>query len=313
MLLLVARCLGQLAVALVGIVTVAFFLMRAIPGDPALYMLGDFATTEALATLRARLGLDLPVWQQYFVFLAGAAQGNLGVSVVTGQPALAEIWAAVPPSAALAVAGMLVAVVAGVPLGIIAAVRQGTAVDVLVMLVALGGISFPVFWVGLVAILTLSHALGLFPALGASSEPGFWTGLHHMALPALVLGLSVAAYIARLTRSAMLEVLGQDHIRVARAMGVPERRIIWKLALRNALIPVLAVIGVTFAWSLGNAILVEAVFSRPGLGSTILKAILARDYQLVQAGVLVLAASVVLLNTILDLVYGMIDPRLRQG
>jgi peptide/nickel transport system permease protein len=292
---------------------VAFFLMRAIPGDPALYMLGDFATTEALATLRARLGLDLPVWQQYFVFLAGAAQGNLGVSVVTGQPALAEIWAAVPPSAALAVAGMLVAVAAGVPLGIIAAVRQGTAVDVLVMLVALGGISFPVFWVGLVAILTLSHALGLFPALGASSEPGFWTGLHHMALPALVLGLSVAAYIARLTRSAMLEVLGQDHIRVARAMGVPERRIIWKLALRNALIPVLAVIGVTFAWSLGNAILVEAVFSRPGLGSTILKAILARDYQLVQAGVLVLAASVVLLNTILDLVYGMIDPRLRQG
>jgi peptide/nickel transport system permease protein len=313
MLFLVARCLGQLAVALVGIVTVAFFLMRAIPGDPALYMLGDFATTEALATLRARLGLDLPVWQQYFVFLAGAAQGNLGVSVVTGQPALAEIWAAVPPSAALAVAGMLVAVVAGVPLGIIAAVRQGTAVDVLVMLVALGGISFPVFWVGLVAILTLSHALGLFPALGASSEPGFWTGLHHMALPALVLGLSVAAYIARLTRSAMLEVLGQDHIRVARAMGVPERRIIWKLALRNALIPVLAVIGVTFAWSLGNAILVEAVFSRPGLGSTILKAILARDYQLVQAGVLVLAASVVLLNTILDLVYGMIDPGLRQG
>jgi peptide/nickel transport system permease protein len=313
MLLLVARCLGQLAVALVGIVTVAFFLMRAIPGDPALYMLGDFATTEALATLRARLGLDLPVWQQYFVFLAGAAQGNLGVSVVTGEPALAEIWAAVPPSAALAVAGMMVAVAVGVPLGIIAAVRQGSAVDVLVMLVALGGISFPVFWVGLVAILTLSHALGLFPALGASSEPGFWTGLHHMALPALVLGLSVAAYIARLTRSAMLEVLGQDHIRVARAMGVPERRIIWKLALRNALIPVLAVIGVTFAWSLGNAILVEAVFSRPGLGSTILKAILARDYQLVQAGVLVLAASVVLLNTILDLVYGMIDPRLRQG
>lgn len=312
MLFYVARCVGQLAVALVGIVTVAFFLMRAIPGDPALYMLGDFATAEALATLRARLGLDLPVWQQYFVFLARAVQGDLGNSVVTGQPALAEIWAGVPPSAALAVAGMLVAVLAGVPLGIIAAVRQGTAVDVAVMLVALGGISFPVFWVGLVAILTFSHALGLFPALGATSQPGFWLSLHHMALPALVLGLSVAAYIARLTRSAMLEVLGQDHIRVARAMGVPERRIVWKLAFRNALIPVLAVIGVTFAWSLGNAILIEAVFSRPGLGSTILKAILARDYQLVQAGVLVLAAAVVLLNTALDLLYGAIDPRLRR-
>ena len=308
----IARCAGQFAVALVGIVTVAFFLMRAIPGDPALYMLGDFATPEALATLRARLGLNLPVWQQYGIFLARALQGDLGMSVVTGEPALAEILASVPSSASLAVAGMAIAIAVGVPLGVIAAVRQGSVVDVAVMLIALLGISFPVFWVGITAILLLSHALGLFPALGATSEPGFWKGLHHLALPALVLGLSVAAYIARLTRSAMLEVLGQDHIRVARAMGVPEWRIVWKLALRNALVPVLAVIGVTFAWSLGNAILVEAVFSRPGLGSTILKAVLARDYQLLQAGVLVLAAAVVLLNTVLDLLYGAIDPRLRQ-
>jgi peptide/nickel transport system permease protein len=312
MLAYVARCAGQLAVALVGIVTVAFFLMRAIPGDPAIYMLGDFATTEALATLRARLGLDLPVWQQYWMFLASAARGDLGASVVTGQSALAEIMSAVPPSAELAVAGMAIAIATGVPLGIVAAVRQGTIVDVAVMALALGGISFPVFWLGLVAILFLSHDLGLFPALGATTEPGLLKALHHLALPALVLGLSVAAYIARLTRSAMLEVLGQDHIRVARAMGVPERRIVWHLALRNALIPILAVVGVTFAWSLGNAILVEAVFSRPGLGSTILKAILARDYQLVQAGVLVLAAAVVLLNTALDLIYGAIDPRLRK-
>lgn len=313
MLFYVARCAAQLAVALVGIVTVAFFLMRAIPGDPAIYMLGDYATTESLATLRARLGLDLPVWQQYGMFLASAARGDLGASVVTGQSALAEIWSAVPPSAELAVAGMAIAIAFGVPLGIVAAVRQGTFVDVAVMALALGGISFPVFWLGLVAILVLSHDMGLFPALGATSEPGLWSAIHHLALPALVLGLSVAAYIARLTRSAMLEVLGQDHIRVARAMGVPERRIVWHLALRNAAIPILAVIGVTFAWSLGNAILVEAVFSRPGLGSTILKAILARDYQLVQAGVLVLAAAVVLLNTLLDLVYGAIDPRLRKA
>jgi ABC-type dipeptide/oligopeptide/nickel transport system permease component len=305
------RCIVQLAVALVGIVTVAFFLMRAIPGDPALYMLGDYATADALAVLRARLGLDLPLWEQYLVFLGRAVRGDLGMSVVTGQPALSEIMASLPPSAALAVAGLAVAVVVGVPLGIIAAVRQGSTVDVLVMMVALGGISFPVFWVGLAAILVLSHGLGLFPALGAASEGGFWTGLHHLALPALVLGLSVAAYIARLTRSAMLEVLGQDHIRVARAMGVRERRIVWRLALRNAVIPILAVIGVTFAWSLGNAILVEVVFSRPGLGSTILKAILARDYQLVQAGVLVLATAVVLVNATLDIVYGIVDPRVR--
>jgi ABC-type dipeptide/oligopeptide/nickel transport system permease component len=148
--------------------------------------------------------------------------------------------------------------------------------------------------------------------LGASTAPEFWVQLHHLILPAIVLGLSVAAYIARLTRSAMLEVLDQDYIRVARAMGVPERRINFRLALRNALVPILAVIGVTFAWSLGNAILVEVVFSRPGLGSTILKAVLARDYQLVQAGVLVLAAGVVIINMTLDMLYGVVDPRMRR-
>ncbi|MGK7871177.1 ABC transporter permease [Falsiroseomonas sp. E2-1-a20] len=309
----IGQCLVQLVVAMVGIVTVAFFLVRAIPGDPALYMLGDFATAESLATLRARLGLDLPVWEQYFIFLGRALRGDLGASVVTGQPALAEILAGVPSSASLAITGIGIAILIGVPLGIVAAVRQGSWADAAVMVAALGGISFPVFWVGLVAILLLSHQVPLFPALGASSDPGFWTGLHHLALPAIVLGVSVAAYIARLTRSAMLEVLGQDFIRVARAMGVPEHRIVWRLALRNAVIPILAVIGVTFAWSLGNAILVEVVFSRPGLGSTILKAILARDYQLVQAGVLVLAAAVVLVNVALDLLYGVIDPRLRAA
>ena len=181
------------------------------------------------------------------------------------------------------------------------------------MLFALAGISFPVFWLGLAAILVFAHKLSLFPALGSSSSGNLATQMHHLALPALVLGFSVAAYIARLTRSAMLEVLGQDYVRVARAMGVPERRIIYRLALRNALVPILAVIGVTFAWSLGNAILVEAVFSRSGVGSTMLKAILARDYQLVQAGVLALATAVVLTNTLLDVAYGIIDPRLRSS
>lgn len=307
------RVLLQLAVTVVGIVTVAFFLMRAIPGDPALYMLGDFATEASLEALRTRLGLDLPVWRQYLLFMERALTGDLGRSVVTGQPALREILGALPWSLSLAVAGLLVAVAVGVPLGILSAIRRGTWVDLGIMLLALVGISFPVFWVGLAAILLFSHQLGLFPALGASTQPGFWISLHHLALPAAVLGLSVAAYIARLTRSAMLEVLGQDYIRVARAMGVPEGRIHYRLALRNAFIPILAVIGVTFAWALGNAILVEVVFSRPGLGSTVLKAILARDYQLVQAGVLVLAAGVVLINVTLDILYGVIDPRVRQA
>ena len=307
------RCLVQLVVTVIGIVTVAFFLMRAIPGDPAAYMLGDYATKEALATLRAELGLDRSLVEQYALFLGRAVCGDLGTSVATGQPALAEILASLPSSFALAVAGLLVAVALGVPLGITSAVRQGTWLDTAIMLFALAGISFPVFWLGLAAILVFAHKLSLFPALGSSSSGNLATQMHHLALPALVLGFSVAAYIARLTRSAMLEVLGQDYVRVARAMGVPERRIICRLALRNALVPILAVIGVTFAWSLGNAILIEAVFSRSGVGSTMLKAILARDYQLVQAGVLALATAVVLTNTLLDVAYGIIDPRLRSS
>jgi ABC-type dipeptide/oligopeptide/nickel transport system permease component len=305
------RTLLRLAVTGVGIVTVAFFLMRAIPGDPAVYMLGDFATTESVAALRAKLGLDQPLWWQYLLFLGHAAIGNLGSSVLTGQPALSEVLASLPPSMSLALSGMAVAIILGIPLGIVAAVRQGTWTDAAVMVGALAGISFPVFWIGLAAILVFAYWLPLFPALGASNSPDWLVQTHHLVLPAVVLGLSVAAYIARLTRSAMLEVLSQDYIRVARALGVAERRVIAKLALRNALIPILAVIGVTFAWSFGNAILIEAVFSRPGLGSMLMKAILARDYQLVQAGVLVLAAAVVVINAALDLLYGVVDPRLR--
>ena len=297
---------------MLGIVTVAFFLMRAIPGDPATYILGDYATKEALATLRSQLGLDRPVVEQYFIFLGRALSGDLGSSVVTGQPALQEILTSLPSSAALALSGLAVAVAIGVPLGIMSAVRQGTWVDLAIMLGALAGISFPVFWVGLVAILFFAHWLDLFPALGATSSPHLVDQIYYLILPALVFGFSIAAYIARLTRSAMLEVLNQDYIRVARSMGISENRIVFRYALRNALIPILAVIGVTFAWAFGNAILIEVVFSRPGVGSTLLKAILARDYQLVPAGVLVLAAIVVIINVSLDMAYGFIDPRLRN-
>ena len=309
----VCRTLLRVLLTGIGIVSVAFFLMRAIPGDPASFMLGDYATKESTAALRAKLGLDQPVWLQYTLFMRNAITGNLGTSVVTGQPALQEVMASLPSSAVLAFSGLFIAIVLGVPLGIICAVRQGTWVDVSVMLGALAGISFPVFWLGLAAILVFSYWLPIFPTLGSSNAKDLITQIHHLLLPALVLGVSIAAYIARLTRSAMLEVLSQDYIRVARAMGVPERRIIFKLALRNALVPILAVIGVTFAWSFGNAILIEAVFSRPGLGSMLLKAILARDYQLVQAGVLILASMVVLINAGLDLTYAVIDPRLNAS
>lgn len=306
------RRLIQLIITMLGIVTVAFFLMRAIPGDPAAYILGDYATKEALATLRSQLGLDRPVLEQYLIFMGRALTGDLGSSVVTGQPALSEITSSLPSSAALAVLGLLIAIAIGIPLGIMSAVYQGTWIDVTIMLGALAGISFPVFWFGLVAILVFSHWLNIFPALGSTNSDSIWVNIYYLLLPALVFGFSIAAYIARLTRSAMLEVLSQDYIRVARAMGISEGKIVFRYALRNALIPILAVIGVTFAWAFGNAILIEVVFSRPGVGSTLLKAILARDYQLVQAGVLVLAAIVVVINVTLDVSYGFIDPRLRN-
>lgn len=309
----VGRTLLRLFITGLGIASVAFFLMRAIPGDPASFMLGDYATKESITALRAKLGLDEPVWRQYTLFLSHAATGNFGTSVVTGQPALQEVMASIPSSAVLALSGLFIAILIGLPLGIVCAVRHGTWVDVSVMLGALAGISFPVFWMGLAAILLFSYWIPIFPALGSSNAKDILTQIYHLILPAVVLGVSIAAYIARLTRSAMLEVLSQDYIRVARAMGVPERRIIFKLALRNALVPILAVIGVTFAWSFGNAILIEAVFSRPGLGSMLLKAILARDYQLVQAGVLILAFMVVIINASLDLTYTWIDPRLKAS
>lgn len=306
-----AKTLLQLLVLVAGVVTLVFFLIRLIPGDPATAMLGDYATPQAVASLRSELGLDQPLPVQFGRFVARAVTGDLGKSVVTGQPALDEILDSLPNSAALAASGLFIAVVLGVPLGITAARRAGSFVDVATMVVGLLGISFPVFWLGLVAVLLLAHEIRLFPALGAASSDALSDQLIHLALPALVLGVSTAAYIARLTRSAMLEALSQEHIRVARTLGVPERRVVYRLALRNALIPILAIIGVTFALSLGSAILVEAVFSRPGLGSTIMKAILARDYQLVQAGVLVLALAVVAVNTLIDLAYLLVDPRLR--
>jgi len=306
----VLRQIGQALLTVLGIVAVVFFMIRLIPGDPAAYMLGDYATDAAIATLRGQLGLDQPLITQFWLFLTRLIQGDFGTSVVTGQPAIGEVMSSLAPSAALSLSAMGVAIAVGVPLGILAACNHGSWTDVAVTVIALVGISAPVFWIGLAAILFLSSGLGWFPALGTTSSTNLAVQLHHLALPAIVLGLSVSAYIARLTRSAMLEILGADYIRVARAMGIAEHRIIGRLALRNALVPVLSIIGVSFASSLGSAILVEIVFSRPGLGSLMLKAVQARDYQLVQAGIMALALSVVVVNLLIDLSYKLVDPRI---
>lgn len=296
---------------LLGVVTVVFLLLRLIPGDPAEFIMGDYATKEGLALLRAQMGLDLPLYKQYAIFIADWAKGDMGRSLISGQPALKEVLSVFPYSIHLATAGMFIATVVGIPLGVFSAIRQNTLMDYSAMAVALFGVSMPVFWIGIMAILLFSYYLPYFPATGVG-EPDDWVSLlHHLFLPAMTLGLASMAYIARLTRSAMLEVIRQDYIRTARSKGLSEKIVIVRHALRNALIPVLALIGLTFGWALGSSIIIETVFSRAGLGLLLIKAIFARDYPVVQAGVALLAVSVVLINLMIDLLIVFIDPRIR--
>lgn len=295
-----------------GMVTIAFFMLRALPGDPATAILGEFATQQAIDNLRSSLNLDKPLLTQYFLFLQGAFTGDFGRSALTRQPAALEVLRVLGPSMILAGASLTVAILIGIPVGIVSAMRQGTWVDYTLIILTITGISFPVFWLGLVAIVLFSHMVPIFPAVGGGSSGSWFSQAHALVLPAFVLGTGGAAYIARLTRSSMLEVLNQDYILVARAMGIREWRIIGLYALRPALPAILSVIGVTFAVAIGNSILVETVFSRPGLGSLILKATFSRDYQVLQVGLLVLSVSVVLLNFLIDLIYPLVDPRLRK-
>ena len=296
---------------ILGMITIAFFMLRALPGDPAIAILGEFATEQALAELRKSLGLDQPLWVQFVNFVKGVLTGDLGRSAITQQPAMREVLSVIGPSLALSTASVCLAIIAGIPIGMLTAVRQGTWVDYLLMAVTISGISFPVFWIGLIVIVLFAHTIKLFPAVGAGTPGDLMSQAHALVLPAIVLAAGGTAYIARLTRSAMLEVLRQDYILVAQAMGIRRGRILW-YALRNALPPILGVIGVTFAVAIGNAILVEVVFSRPGLGSLIIKATFSRDYPLLQAGLLVLSVTVVLINFLLDLLYPLVDPRVRR-
>lgn len=295
-----------------GMVVLAFFMLRALPGDPATAILGEFATPQALERLRSSLRLDEPLLSQFYHYVTGMMTGDWGRSALTRQPAMAEVMSVVMPSMALAFASIFVAIVIGIPVGVLSAVKQGTGIDYLLVALTIIGISFPVFWLGLITIVVFAHAIPLFPAVGAGAPGSLLSQTHALVLPAIVLGSGGAAYIARLTRSSMLEVMNQDYILVARAMGISEARILFVYAMRSALPAILSVIGVTFAVSIGNAILVEVVFARPGLGSLIIKATFSRDYQLLQAGLLVLAVSVVLVNFVIDLLYPIIDPRLRR-
>lgn len=289
---------------LLGVLLVVFLMVRLAPGDPAQLLAGEFATPETLADIRERFGLDHPWHVQLGVYLVNVVQGDLGESVRTRRPVTNELANFFPNTVRLTLAAMLVALLVGIPAGVIAAIRPGTAVDLLVMLGALIGVSMPVFWFGLMAILIFSVQLGWFPVAGAGTV---W----HLVLPAIALGTSTAAILARMTRSAMLEVLSQDYIRTARAKGLAGRVVVFKHALRNALIPVVTITGLQFGGLLEGAVITETVFAWPGIGRLLVDSILARDYPVVQGAVLLIAVAFILINLVVDLLYGAIDPRIR--
>jgi ABC-type dipeptide/oligopeptide/nickel transport system permease component len=308
--------LGRLvraALTIVGAISIVFLILRLTPGDPVEVMLGDYATPELIATMRRQYGLDRPLPVQYAVYLHNTLTGNFGYSLSKKQDVTTIIGASLPYTAALAVAAMVVTCVIGIPLGTIAALRRGTMADFAAMVISLLGVSTPGFLFALVLIYTLSYQLNLFPIQGAGEGAGIPTMLYYLILPSFALGFQSAALVARTTRSALLAVMSEDYIRTAQAKGLMERVILQRHTFRNALVPILAVLGLYFGQLLGGAAVAEMVFARPGLGKLLVDAILLRDYPLSQALITVFLVAVIGVNTVTDLLYGLADPRIRRA
>ncbi len=287
---------------LVGISLISFFFIR-LSGDPVMLLLPQDASMQEIEEMRQRLGLNDPLPVQYVRFIGNAVRGDLGESLYYHTPALDLILERLPASLELALAAMAVALLVAVPLGILSAVRRGSALDMGSMVAALFGLSMPHFWLGIMMILLFSVKLGWLPTSGR----GTWAQL---VMPSLSLGLGLMAMFARLTRSVMLEILGLDYVRTARAKGLRERVVIGKHALKNALIPLVTVAGMQFGFLIGGTVIIETVFAWPGVGRLVVQSIFNRDYPLVQASVLVLAVLFVLVNLLVDLLYVYLDPQI---
>jgi len=300
----VLRRLALSVPVLAGITLVIFCSIRLLPGDPAIVMAGDLGTGEYVEQLRRSMGLDKPVWVQYAIYLGHLAQGNFGRSTKSLRPVLAEIRDRYPYTIQLTLAGMLVAAVLGISAGAVSAVRRDSVFDYGSMVVALFGVSVPIFWLGLILILVFSVHLRLLPAGGSGSAA-------HLVLPALTLGASAAGILARMTRASLLEVLGSDYVRTARAKGLRDIAVLVRHALPTAFVPVLTVLGLQFGTLLGGAVITESVFGWPGMGRLIVDAIASRDYPLVQGALIVFATSFALINLAVDVLYAAIDPRIR--
>jgi peptide/nickel transport system permease protein len=308
------RRLLQLAPVLFGISLVVFLIMALLPGDPALAILGPYATPESLASLRAELGLDEPLWRRYLIWLGNLLQGDLGRSVTLQRPVIDEIMERLGPTLLLAGSALVLSVWLGLLAGIVAAVHRRGWQDYLLTLLVLLGISTPQFWLALLLILVFAVWLGGLPVSGMLSvyAGGGWSDLlRHLILPALSLAVVVTGVLARLSRTAMLEELSRDYVRMARARGLSERRVVYRHALHNMLGKLMPVIGLQAGFLLGGAVYIETVFQWPGLGRLLVDAISTRDLLLVQGGVLVMASAYVLVNLLADILQHLLDPRIR--
>ncbi len=300
----IARRLILLLPVLIGVSLVSFGLLQLVPGDPALILAGEEATEEVLTRIRHEYGLNQPLPVQFLAYLRHAVAGDLGISIQSRQPVAVLLGQRFPFTLKLAFLAILVSAILGVIAGVVAATRRNSTLDLAALLGSLVGISLPIFWLGLLAILIFSVKLRWLPAGGTGT-------LAHLILPALVLGAASSAVIARTTRASMLEVLRQDYVRTARAKGVGERVVIYRHALKNAMIPILTVFGLEFGYNLGGAVLTETVFSLPGVGRLIVEGIFARDYPVVQGALLLVATTFVLVNLLTDVAYAFFDPRIR--
>jgi dipeptide transport system permease protein len=325
---------GLVIPTFLGIILLTFVLIRLVPGDPVEVRVGERGISpERHAELLHQMGLDRPLYVQFFDYVGGVLQGDLGTSVITQRPVMDEFLTLFPATVELAIFAMIFATLVGLPAGILAAVRRGSVYDHVVMGTSLTGYSMPIFWWGLLLILLFSVDLGWTPVakrlsddyfvdettgfmlidtLLSDEKGSFLSALHHLILPTIVLGTVPLAVTARMTRSAMLEVLGEDYIRTARAKGLNVYRIVAIHALRNALVPVVTVIGLQVGTLMGGAILTESVFSWPGIGKWLVESISRRDYPALQGGVLVIAALVMATNLAVDLLYGLLNPRIRH-
>jgi peptide/nickel transport system permease protein len=328
----IAKRIFHLALILLGVSVLVFLMLRMIPGDPARLLLGEYATEDDLARLRGQMGLDRSYPVQYGIYLAGLLQGDLGNSLRNGSPVAEEIAPRMMATVELTVAAMLIASLAGIAAGVISSVKQFSAWDYGSMVMALVGVSMPIFWLGLMLMYVLAVLFPVMPMMGRigmGSEPDVVTGLmlidtllagevgdfidalHHLVLPAVTLATVPMAIVARITRSAMLEVLNKDYVRTARAKGMGEAVVILRHALRNAFLPIVTVLGLNLGLLLGGAVLTETIFSWPGLGRYVVDSLMARDYAAVQGCILVFAALMAVINLIVDLVYVLLDPRIR--